>query len=57
MPGNPGYNANPTEEDRIHCLAFVVNANTVSLMDPDLVKKMQEMKQEGKARSIDKSYI
>ena len=57
MPGKPGYNELPTEEDRIHCLAFVLNANTVSLMDGDLVKKIKAIRSEAKGRSMDLSCV
>ena len=54
VPGKPGYNEHPTEEDRIHCLAFVLNASSVSLMDEDLIKKMKQIRAEAKGRSMDK---
>ena len=52
-PGMPGYNEYPTEEEMIHCLSLVLNANTVSLMDADLVKKMKAIKAEAKSRSME----
>ena len=53
VPGKEGYNEHPTEEERIHCLAFVLNANNVSYMDEDLIKKMKAIRAEAKFRSMD----
>jgi hypothetical protein len=52
VPGKPGYIEHPTEEDRIHCLAFVLNASKLSYMDEDLIKKMRAIKAEAKGRSM-----
>ena len=49
----PGYNEHPTEEDRIHCIAFVLNAYNFYYMDEDLIEKMKATKEEAKSRSID----
>ena len=57
MPGKPGYNEHPTEEEKIHCLAFVLNASSVSLMDEDLIKKMKTIRAEAKGRSMDRSIV
>ena len=57
MPGKPGYREHPTEDDRIHCVAFVINASIVSMMDEDLVKKMKAIRAEAKGRSMDVSCV
>ena len=57
MPGKPGYNEHPTEEDRIHCLAFVLNAHKVSYMEENLIKKMKAIRAEAKGRSMDISIV
>ena len=57
MPGKPGYIERPTDGDRIHCLAFVLNASSVSLMDEDLIQKMKAIRAEAKGRSMDMTFV
>ena len=47
----PGYNAHPDDDDRIHCVAFVVNAATVSAMDDGIIKKIKDIRKEANGRS------
>ena len=58
MPGGVGYNMNPTEADRIHCLCFVVSALAVSLMDEAILDKFKAIRTEANGRSkILKDFI
>ncbi|CAK6964887.1 interferon-induced protein 44-like [Scomber scombrus] len=43
--GNKRYNPNPTLDDKVHVLVFVVDAGKVSLMQEDVVKKMKDIRQ------------
>ena len=51
MPGGVGYNKNPSEADRIHCVCFVVSALTVSLMDEEILDKFKAIRTEANGRS------
>ena len=58
MPGGVGYNMNPTEADRIHCVCFVVSAAAVSLMDEAILDKFKAIRTEANGRSkILKDFI
>ena len=58
MPGSKGYNMNPTEADRIHCVCFVVSAAAVSLMDEAILDKFKAIRTEANGRSkILKDFI
>jgi hypothetical protein len=46
-----GYNENPTEDDKIHCVAFVVSATTFSQMDDSVIKKITKIREEAQGRS------
>jgi len=47
-----GYNKSPTENDRIHCVAFVVSAATVSAMDTLLIAKIKGIRKEANRREL-----
>ena len=32
-PGLSGYNSRPTDDDKMHCVAFIVDASTVAYFD------------------------
>ena len=51
QPNMPGYNAHPDDDDRIHCVAFVVNAAMVSAMDDGIIKKIKDIRKEANGRS------
>ena len=51
MPGGVGYNKNPSEADRIHCVCFVVSALAVSLMDEAILDKFKAIRTEANGRS------
>ena len=50
VPGTPGYRSRPTEADRMHCVAFVISAKAVSLMDPSIVDKFKAVLAQARAR-------
>jgi len=52
QPNMEGYNPHPEDDDRIHCVAFVVNAVTVSLMDDDIIKKIKDIRKEANGRNM-----
>jgi len=52
MPGGVGYNMNPTEADRIHCVCFVVSALAVSLMDEAILDKFKAIRTEANGRNL-----
>ena len=45
----------PTDSDRMHCVAFVISAMAVSAMDPDIVKKFKDIRNEARERGTDLS--
>ncbi|XDV14625.1 hypothetical protein PO909_014847 [Leuciscus waleckii] len=47
---DPKYKKNPTRKDRIHCLVAVLPADTVSMMDEDIIREMTEVRK--KARDL-----
>lgn len=51
---DPKYNKNPTLKDRIHCLVAVLPANTVSMIDDNIIRQMADVRKE--ARDLGKSY-
>ena len=50
MPGKRGYNEHPTQMEKMHCLAFVISAMVISAMDPDMVKKFKDIRNEARER-------
>ena len=50
VPGTPGYRSRPTEADRMHCVAFVISARAVSVMDPSIVDKFKAVLAQARAR-------
>ena len=50
VPGSPGYNPRPTEADRMHCVAFVISADTLSAMDETIEEKFADVLKEARAR-------
>jgi len=50
--GMNGYNENPTDDDRIHCVAFVVSAVTVSIIDPLIIAKIKGIRNEANRRNM-----
>ena len=51
VPGSEGYNTNPTDNDRMHCVVLVINAMTVSTMDESVEKKIKDIREEADQRS------
>merc|ERR1719391_906049 len=49
VPGSPGYNPTPTEADRMHCVAFVISAETLSTMDPTVEENFLAVLKEARA--------
>ncbi|XP_067258863.1 interferon-induced protein 44-like [Chanodichthys erythropterus] len=47
---DPKYNKNPILKDRIHCLVAVLPANTVSVIDEEMIWQMREVRE--KARDL-----
>ncbi|KAM8725342.1 interferon-induced protein 44-like [Acanthopagrus schlegelii] len=43
---NPFYNKNPSTNDRVHVLVLVIDANTVSVMSGETVKKIRDIRRE-----------
>ena len=50
-PGDMGYNESPTDNDRIHCVCFVISASTVSVMDDEVLDKFKAIHEEANRRS------
>ena len=50
-PGDMGYNESPTDNDRIHCVCFVISASAVSVMDDAVLDKFKAIREEAKRRS------
>uniref|UniRef100_A0AAR2KUB0 G domain-containing protein n=1 Tax=Pygocentrus nattereri TaxID=42514 RepID=A0AAR2KUB0_PYGNA len=49
--GDRNYVSNPSPDDKVHCLVTIVSANSLSLMDQSVIKKMKTVKQQ--ANDID----
>eukprot|EP00092_Neocalanus_flemingeri_P016618 GFUD01017979.1.p1 GENE.GFUD01017979.1~~GFUD01017979.1.p1 ORF type:complete len:287 (-),score=66.81 GFUD01017979.1:202-1062(-) len=47
-----GYNPSPTVSDQIHCVAVVIDAERISLMDEKLVDKIKGVRREANRRSL-----
>merc|ERR1712150_88218 len=47
-----GFILNPTEDDRIHCVCFVVSASAVSTMDPAVLDKFKAIRDEANRRNL-----
>ena len=45
-----GYIETPKLSDKMHCVVFVLDAETVALMDADLIKKMKRIRKEANDR-------
>jgi len=52
VPGKRGYNEHPTQMEKMHCLAFVISAMVISAMDPDMVKKFKDIRNEARERGL-----
>ena len=50
VPGSRGYNPRPTEVERMHCVAFVISALSVSAMNPSIEDKFKAVLREARAR-------
>ena len=50
VPGSSGYNPRPTEADRMHCVAFVISADTLSAMDETIEDKFKDVLKEARPR-------
>ena len=50
IKGCPGYKENPTENDMIHCVVLFVNAQTFSVMDENLKRKIKDIRTEADGR-------
>uniref|UniRef100_A0A3P8SI25 G domain-containing protein n=2 Tax=Amphiprion percula TaxID=161767 RepID=A0A3P8SI25_AMPPE len=42
--GDNGYNNNPSLNDKVHVLVYVVSADALSLMNPETMRKMREVR-------------
>jgi hypothetical protein len=52
-PKTPGFKANPTDNDVIHCAVFVLDATTLEVLSSKIIEKMKGfqnlMNQKGKS--------
>ena len=59
-PDTPGYIKNPDLENKIHCVAFVIDGSTADVMPEKILKRMKDlqirMNQRGKLK-IDRKKI
>merc|ERR1712004_148886 len=51
-PGDLGYNESPTDNDRIHCVCFVISASAVSVMDDAVLDKFTAIREEANRRNL-----
>ncbi|XP_058624412.1 interferon-induced protein 44 isoform X1 [Onychostoma macrolepis] len=54
---DPKYNKNPTLKDRIHCLVAVLPANTISMMDDNIIRQMADVRKEARDLGIPQVII
>uniref|UniRef100_A0A8C1USR7 Si:dkeyp-75b4.9 n=1 Tax=Cyprinus carpio TaxID=7962 RepID=A0A8C1USR7_CYPCA len=54
---DPKYIKNPTLKDRIHCLVAVLPANTVSMMDDNIIRQMSDVRKEARDLGIPQVII
>jgi len=47
-----GYNPNPELKDKIHCVAFVIDAGSVSMLDDKVVEKIKQIRLEAIKRGM-----
>ena len=52
VPGKPGYETDPTDNDRIHSVVLVINAETVTNMEEGLERKIKAIVKEADARGL-----
>jgi len=52
VPGGRGYIENPTDGDKIHCVVFVINAESFKVMDDNVERKLKELKGEADKRGL-----
>ena len=50
MEGAPGYNPQPTINDKIHCVCIVISGKNFKVMDKMLLSKVKQVRQEAEAR-------
>ena len=60
-PDTPGYIKNPDLENKIHCVAFVIDGSTADVMPEKILKRMKDlqigMNQRGKLKIDRKNQI
>jgi len=52
LPGSPGYNSYPTDNDRVHCVVTVMNSETATSMDDEVVQKLKDIRKEADGRHL-----
>ena len=52
VPGKPGYETAPTNNDIIHSVVLVINAMTFTSMEAGLERKLKEILREADARGL-----
>ncbi|XP_062410839.1 uncharacterized protein LOC134101258 [Sardina pilchardus] len=49
---DPSYNHSPTLDDMVHCLVSVLPADRIAIMDGDVIKKMQDIRNYASKKGI-----
>merc|ERR1711892_844175 len=57
VPGVTGYNQTPVKEDKMHCVAFIVDASRFQFIDEGIIDNFTEIRDEADSRNLNPIVI
>jgi len=57
VPSVKGYNENPTTGDKMHCVAFIVDASSYTFIDEQILEKFNKIRDEADSRFLNPIVI